>query len=274
MPSQRAISPQPVHTSNEPSSLASTIFQRQTRRSFWLEPCRLPPSLESIYLQELALEEEHASFRSPGTSHEPPSRISLAANQPKEQALGDVQDIHVSCTSPLIPPLPETCSEDHNSSYFKAREHLKPSFGDECIKNTDLMSARPFRVPNIKKRGKIFPTDPRKNELDAVSHQLHDVGKRIEGRRGRAMGYRWSAPGHGKTSGFILLMMMIIMGVAQALTDCQIMHDWLSEIFDGTGTACCDQSGISCHWGRIKQMYVALINLPLEIYNPEGSQEI
>jgi hypothetical protein len=64
--------------------------------------------------------------------------------------------------------------------------------------------------------------------------------------------------GRGKTDWILLLLMLSILGVVQALTDCQIMNEWLPDMFDGT--ACCKQSGISCEqtgWGRITLMYVS-----------------
>jgi hypothetical protein len=63
--------------------------------------------------------------------------------------------------------------------------------------------------------------------------------------------------GRGKTGWILLILMINILGIVQALTDCQIMNEWLPEMFDGTGSACCVQSGISCtggSWGRINQM--------------------
>jgi hypothetical protein len=129
-----------------------------------------------------------------------------------------------------------------------------------------------------KRKNKNFPSRSSDN-----GHQLHalkntkdgfSLPSKTKGQRGQAMR---GAHGHSKISGFILLLLLSIMGVVQALTDCQIMHDWLPGMFDGTGTACCEQSGILCSgsgWGRIKQMYVALTNLPLDFSNPKSSQEI
>jgi hypothetical protein len=57
-----------------------------------------------------------------------------------------------------------------------------------------------------------------------------------------------------KTSGILLLFMLSILSVVQALTDCQIMHEFQPAMFDGTGSKCCGQSGISCGSGRIEQM--------------------
>jgi hypothetical protein len=59
-------------------------------------------------------------------------------------------------------------------------------------------------------------------------------------------------------SAFLLLFLMAsIFSVADAKTDCQIMHDWLPKNYTEVGTDCCSQFGISCYAGRIKQMYVA-----------------
>jgi hypothetical protein len=74
-------------------------------------------------------------------------RSSLVSDQPTEQALEKELDIHNRRMSPLI-----TCSEDHDTSSFKAREHLELTLGDECIKNTELIIANPFRVSTTKKK--------------------------------------------------------------------------------------------------------------------------
>jgi hypothetical protein len=60
-----------------------------------------------------------------------------------------------------------------------------------------------------------------------------------------------------KPSGILLLLMLSILSVVQALSDCQIMHKWLPEMFDGSGIACCEQSGIGCVTGRITELYVS-----------------
>jgi hypothetical protein len=64
------------------------------------------------------------------------------------------------------------------------------------------------------------------------------------------------ATGSGKFTGFLLLVMLSILGVAQALTGCQIMNDWLPKRFTGVGIACCDQDGITCVGGNITEMYI------------------
>jgi hypothetical protein len=61
-----------------------------------------------------------------------------------------------------------------------------------------------------------------------------------------------------KQSGFLLLMLLNNMGMVQALTDCQIMKDWLPTMLSGADTSCCSQVEITCAWGvrgRITQMY-------------------
>jgi hypothetical protein len=58
------------------------------------------------------------------------------------------------------------------------------------------------------------------------------------------------------SSGFLLLMLLNIMGMVQALTDCQIMKDWLPSMFSGTGTSCCSQTGIKCFGASITEMFV------------------
>jgi hypothetical protein len=60
-----------------------------------------------------------------------------------------------------------------------------------------------------------------------------------------------------KPSGISLLLMLSILSVVQALSDCQIMHKWLPEMFDGSRIACCEQSGISCSGGRITGLYAS-----------------
>jgi hypothetical protein len=259
--------PEPALVDEQEFSLEFHKVPQTTESSGLLDTDYEPPSLASIRLQELVLQEELAIIRSPATGYEPPSRVSLIFNLPTEQALVEELDFHVRCTSPLIPPLP---AQDTLS--FKAREHLEPAMGDECMKNTESMSARSLR--NIKKKGKIYRTDPRKNKQDAASHPLHGVENKIEERRGLAVRYSWSAPRHSKTSGILLLLGLCIMGVAQALTDCQIMIDWLPKMFDGAGTSCCDQTGITCVSGRITLMYVILINYFRQLYEQELTGQI
>jgi hypothetical protein len=78
--------------------------------------------------------------------------------------------------------------------------------------------------------------------------------KRHVKKKGQTMRNCGIAPRHGKHTGFVLLMMLSVLGVAQGASDCQIMTDWLPEMFNGDGTACCDQQGITCQGDRITQM--------------------
>jgi hypothetical protein len=106
-----------------------------------------------------------------------------------------------------------------------------------------------------KSRGKIFPA---KKKGSDGSRDSSNISKRLD--RHIVRKSRMISSGRRKTPWILLLLMMSILGVVQALTDCQIMHEWLPEMFDGTGTVCCEQSGIKCDWGsrgRITEMYVA-----------------
>jgi hypothetical protein len=66
-----------------------------------------------------------------------------------------------------------------------------------------------------------------------------------------------SRRGNPAASWILVLMMLNILGLVQAMTDCQIMHEWLPEMFSGSGKACCDQSFITCFGASITSMYVA-----------------
>jgi hypothetical protein len=110
------------------------------------------------------------------------------------------------------------------------------------------------------------------NTRDEYSRsKAQESGKRVYRKHPtKNAGQRSQAPSYcmfpiGKPSLILLLMMLSILGVVQALTGCQIVHDWLPDIFNGSGTACCDQivtkcyttstkCGITCVDGRITQM--------------------
>jgi hypothetical protein len=42
------------------------------------------------------------------------------------------------------------------------------------------------------------------------------------------------------------------------VTDCVIMNAWLPAMFSGTGTTCCDETGVTCVDDRITELYVYL----------------
>jgi hypothetical protein len=102
-------------------------------------------------------------------------------------------------------------------------------------------------------------------DTGGTARQRHAVGKtrgeypsaKIQDSDGSRRKSQQFSSVRGKPLCFLLLLMLSILGVVQALTDCQIMNEWLPEMFDGTGTACCEHSGISCTGGRLEQMYVA-----------------
>jgi hypothetical protein len=73
----------------------------------------------------------------------------------------------------------------------------------------------------------------------------------------------WKGSRRQTSFGLLLLMTLSTLGVAQgaqATTDCQILIDWLPEMFNSTDTSCCDDDGIKCYAGRITQMYIAKLN--------------
>jgi hypothetical protein len=84
-----------------------------------------------------------------------------------------------------------------------------------------------------------------------------------KGMRERTPRTSWSWSRRRSSVGLLLLVLLSNFGVAQgsqATTDCQILIDWLPEIFNGTDIACCDQAGIKCNGGRITEMYVYILN--------------
>jgi hypothetical protein len=99
------------------------------------------------------------------------------------------------------------------------------------------------------------------NTRDEYSRsKAHESGKRVDRKHPtKNADQRSQAPSYcmfpiGKPSWILLLMMLSILGVVQALTDCKIVKNWLPDVFNGTGTACCAQSGVTCVDDRITQM--------------------
>jgi hypothetical protein len=92
------------------------------------------------------------------------------------------------------------------------------------------------------------------------SHQENGHDKK----KGQTMSHNWFSPRNprrDKPTGFVLLMMLSVIGVAQGLSDCQIMFDWLPDMYNGDGIACCSQPGITCQGDRITEMYVCILTL-------------
>jgi hypothetical protein len=70
------------------------------------------------------------------------------------------------------------------------------------------------------------------------------------GQRGKTMEYCRSR--RRKSSWILLLVILSIFGAVQALTDCQLVNNWLPDMFNGTGTACCDQTFTKCAFTSTK----------------------
>jgi hypothetical protein len=63
--------------------------------------------------------------------------------------------------------------------------------------------------------------------------------------------------GLGNHTWAFLLMMLSMLGVAQALTDCEILNAWVPEKFNATGMECCEVYGLYCDLerGRVTHLY-------------------
>jgi hypothetical protein len=57
--------------------------------------------------------------------------------------------------------------------------------------------------------------------------------------------------GHRNSIKLLLLLILGLLGVAQGLSDCEILEEWIPDIFAGT-TSCCSHFGIRCSGDRIK----------------------
>jgi hypothetical protein len=95
-----------------------------------------------------------------------------------------------------------------------------------------------------KPRGKYSQAKNQDSDGNRVSSVLNEAKDRNIVRKPRKISSRG-----GKAGWIILLVMLNFLGVVQALTDCQIMHEFQPAIFDGSGSACCEQPGITCTWG-------------------------
>jgi hypothetical protein len=83
----------------------------------------------------------------------------------------------------------------------------------------------------------------------SVSYVDRMYPSRNTAQRGQKMRYC-----SGKSRVFLLIIMLSVLGVVQAMTGCQIMNDWLPDMFNGTGKTCCEEIGIICVDGRITEM--------------------
>jgi hypothetical protein len=155
-----------------------------------------------------------------------PSHVSLTSIQLPELALEDEKEYGHELK----------CSISFDASYRTL------SVG--TLESNQLLSLALKETPHC---SYVIPTRPEKSSI---------WPSKTKSLRGQAIR---SSRGHSKANGILLLFIQSILSVVQALTDCQIMKNWLPEMFDGTGTDCCSHLGIICQnggWGRIKGMYV------------------
>jgi hypothetical protein len=217
-----------------------------------------PPSLTSIRLPELALkEEQEVSEEFPVVPQTPQSHYSFNASQEDQQS-------HVSLKSIQLPGLALEEEQKCGLKFPVVPQTSKSSISFDA-------SYRPLMVGSLKSNhflwlalketphcSYVIPTRPERSSIRP---------SKTKSMRGHAIR---SSRGYVKANWILLLLILSILSVVQALTDCQIMKDWLPDMFDGTGTACCSQPGITCenvNWGRITGMYVSCIN-PLLVNFP------
>jgi hypothetical protein len=218
------------------------------------------PKLASIQLLEPALDEEQEP--SLGVHVVPQTTEScyssnaileltlLAFNQPPELALEDEQEF--SLESHLVPETIQrnlapsssyeipllTCNLPPTQALDEEKGSVHVSLERPSRSFDNVHQVRALKTP----RGVLFSFVP--EECVWPSN--------IKGQRCRAVR---SARGHGKICSFLLLLMLGIIGMAQALKDCQILNDWLPKKFNEA--SCCEHLAITCVSGRITQMYVA-----------------
>jgi hypothetical protein len=218
------------------------------------------PSLASIQLLEPALDEEQElsleflvfsqateSCYSSNASHE----VSLLASKhPPELALENEQE---SSPEPVVQKTAQSklsSSSSYEVPLLASNQSLKLVLNEEQesgrVSQTCpfIYSSNGCQLRALKNtRGELFSSVPKECARP----------KTIEGQRGRAI---MRARGHGKTVSFLLLLLLSIFGVAQALTDCQILNEWLPKKFNEA--SCCEQlelkNVIKCVSGRITHM--------------------
>jgi hypothetical protein len=272
MPYQRASRTQTVQVGNETPSL---------------------PTLSSHHLPEPALEEEKECslerlfspqkalcLSSSAANHEPHL---LAFKHRSKLVLKEEQELSIK--RPLSPqtsyyrspyaghdpaslaskPLSELALEGEKSYIFK--RPFSPQ-----TNQSSLMSLAPNRISELaleeEEEGCIlkFPISPHNDQHELPRRLKNALPERAledekgiptSKTKGQILRITRGKTGFITKSAFLLFLLMAsIFSVADAKTDCQIMHDWLPKNYTEVGTDCCSQFGISCTAGRIKQMYV------------------
>jgi hypothetical protein len=280
MPYQPSSRTQPVLASHEPPSLATirlqepapeeeqdsrlkfTVMLQATESSQSSNASQEDPLLGSNQSPELAQEEQDSSLEIPVVPQATESSQSsiarhedplLASNQSPELTIEEEQEF--SLEFPVVPQTTESCQSSkarHKDPLFASDQSLKLAL-NENQESGRVSLTRPFissgksrQLRALKNnRGQLFSSIPKEYVRQS----------KIKGQRGRAMLYCRNARGHGKTGRLLLLWILCILGIAQALTDCQILNDWLPKKFNEA--SCCEESGITCAAGRITKMYVA-----------------
>jgi hypothetical protein len=141
---------------------------------------------------------------------------------------------------------------------IRAKQTLAPSSSRQLKKNALETSSNPKHPssPQISLPFNASHSTPSfaSSSIVRYSTRIFHQNKRHVKKKGQTMSNCGIAFRHGKPTGFVLLMMLSVIGVAQGASDCQIMIDWLPDMFNGDGTACCSQPGITCQGDRITEM--------------------
>jgi hypothetical protein len=272
MPYQRASRTQFVQVGNETTSLPKLSSHHLPEQALVDEKeC----SLERLFSPQTAL-----CLSSSAANHEP----HLLASNHRSKLVPKVQQA-LSTKRPFSPQTtycrspyghePTSLASDSLSGLALEREKnysLKRPF---CPRTTQCSrsSLSPNRISELaleeKEEGWIlkrtFRTHNAQHKLprrlkNALPGLALEDEQDIPRNKTKGLILRKSRKARGKT-GFVtksalllLLLMTSIFSVVNAQTDCKIMHDWLPDIYTEVGTACCEQSGISCFGGRINFM--------------------
>jgi hypothetical protein len=261
-------------TSNRPSELALeeeqefrfefSVFPQATQLTLLFNASHEshePQALASIQIIELALEEEQdcilkfpvvqQTIQRNHLSSAGRELTLLASNQPPELVLKGDQEFSLKShvvqetaqrnrsPSPSYEVTLLTCNKPSRHALDEEQESVHVSLKRPLRSFDNVQKPRALNTP----KGELFSSIPK--ECVRPSN--------IEGKRGRAVR---CARRNGKISCILVLFILSIMGMAQALTDCQIMRDWIPSIFNET--SCCEQlelsDEITCIAGRITQM--------------------
>jgi hypothetical protein len=187
-------------------------------------------------------------------SHAPSSTHQLQEHSPKPSH--QLPEYALEISAYLKHLCPQTSLQATNP-LATSPSHQLPDFALGIPKH---LSSKPSLSLNASHASPYFAASPIFRYSTRNFHQEKGHDKK----KGQTMSHNWFSPRlprHGKTTALLLLMILSVFGVVQGQSDCQIMIDWLPDMFNGDGTACCSQPGIACQGDRITQMYARILTL-------------